>query len=110
MTVTTEGENRSGEQRPVDADTRDSQELSPLPGCSTSILAGVMVFFFSILVIGIMWLIGLDVRNNFYLVLGVFVILGAFMNRVAYRLQAYFNRRELERRAEEEYYDDERRS
>lgn len=110
MALITEGGNRGNEQDPAGTVRRDQPELSPHPGCSTSILAGVLVLLFSLFVIGVMWLVGLDVRNNFYLTLGVFVIFGAFMNRVAYKLQAYFNRRERERLAEEEYEDDETRS
>jgi len=103
MAVSTE-EGARGEAR--EPEGTEPQDPSPHPGCSTSILAGVLVFLFSLLVIGVMWLVGLDVRNNFYLTLGTFVVLGAFMNRVAYRLQTYFNKREMERRAEEAEYED----
>lgn len=106
MAVSTEGGDRGEAREPEGKAQQDSSELSPHPGCATSILAGVIVFLFSLLVIGMMWLVGLDVRNNFYLTLGVFVVLGALMNRVAYRLKAYFNKREMERRAEEEEYED----
>ncbi len=106
MAVTMEEGDRGVTRGPDGAEPPDSAEPSPHPGCSTSLLAGVLVLLFSLLVIGVMWLVGMDVRNNFYLTLGVFVVLGAFMNRVAYRLQAYLNRREMERRAEEEEYED----
>lgn len=59
------------------------------PGCLTMVIAGVILFFVAFVIVGTMWLVGVDLRQRFLLVFFIFAVAGAFMFQLAKRLEPY---------------------
>lgn len=57
------------------------------PGCLTVVVPGLILLVVSLIIVGSLWLGGVDLQRRFFLVLGIFAVVGAFMLQLARRLQ-----------------------
>lgn len=57
------------------------------PGCSILILSGIILLIVSMGIVGILFLIGLDLHEKFWLVFFIFAAVGAFMYQLAKIIQ-----------------------